>query len=194
MVGKPAQIGVLALQGAFESHIKTFSSIGERAIPVKNVDELMEIKKLVIPGGESTAISMLLEANDLRSPLIERLSQGMPVFGTCAGMIILSRSIIDGRDDQVPLNAIDISVRRNAFGRQIDSFESELKVKGHKEPFPAIFIRAPIDEKVGPDVEIYAEVDGQIVLCGNDSTRVASFHPELSNDTRIHEMFLSIGN
>ena len=194
MVGKPAQIGVLALQGAFESHIKTFSSIGERAIPVKNVDELMEIKKLVNPGGESTAISMLLEANDLRSPLIERLSQGMPVFGTCAGMIILSRSIIDGRDDQVPLNAIDISVRRNAFGRQIDSFESELKVKGHKEPFPAIFIRAPIVEKVGPDVEIYAEVDGQIVLCGNDSTLVASFHPELSNDTRIHEMFLSIGN
>ena len=194
MVGKPAQIGVLALQGAFESHIKTFNSIGERAIPVKNVDELMDIKKLVIPGGESTAISMLLESNDLRSPLIERLSQGMPVFGTCAGMIILSRSIIDGRDDQVPLNAIDISVRRNAFGRQIDSFESELKVKGHKEPFPAIFIRAPIVEEAGPDVEIYAEVDGQIVLCGNDSTLVASFHPELSNDTRIHEMFLSIGN
>ena len=187
------QVGVLALQGAFESHIKTFETMGIEAIPVRSTQDLERVHKIVIPGGESTAIQMLLESSSLRQPLSERLSHGMPVFGTCAGMIVLSKVILDGREDQSPLNAIDIVVRRNAFGRQIDSFESEINVKGLTEPFPAVFIRAPIVEAVGDDVEVYAKVDDQIVLCGNASTLVASFHPELSSDTRIHEMFLSLG-
>ena len=187
------QVGVLALQGAFESHIKTFETMGIEALPVRSTQDLERVHKIVIPGGESTAIQMLLESSSLRQPLSERLSHGMPVFGTCAGMIVLSKVILDGREDQSPLNAIDIVVRRNAFGRQIDSFESEINVKGLTEPFPAVFIRAPIVEAVGDDVEVYAKVDDQIVLCGNASTLVASFHPELSSDTRIHEIFLSIG-
>ena len=187
------QVGVLALQGAFESHIKTFETMGIEALPVRSTQDLERVHRIVIPGGESTAIQMLLESSSLRQPLSERLSHGMPVFGTCAGMIVLSKVILDGREDQSPLNAIDIVVRRNAFGRQIDSFESEINVKGLTEPFPAVFIRAPIVEAVGDDVEVYAKVDDQIVLCGNASTLVASFHPELSSDTRIHEIFLSIG-
>ena len=187
------QVGVLALQGAFESHLKTFETMGIDAVSVKTVEDLNRIERLVIPGGESTAIQMLLESNSLSGPLKERLHEKMPVFGTCAGMIVLSRSILDGREDQSPLNAIDIVVRRNAFGRQIDSFESPIEVKGLSEPFPAIFIRAPIVESVGDNVNVYAKVDDQIVLCGNASTLVASFHPELSSDTRIHEMFLSLG-
>jgi 5'-phosphate synthase pdxT subunit len=186
------QVGVLALQGAFESHIKTFQKIGVNALPVKSPDDLEQVDRLVIPGGESTAISMLLNLNSLRAPLQKRISEKMPVFGTCAGMIVLSKTVLDGREDQIPLNAIDITVRRNAFGRQIDSFESELEVKGLNEPFPAVFIRAPIVESVGNSVEVYARVNGQIVLCGNDSTLVTSFHPELSDDNRIHEIFLSI--
>ena len=187
------QVGVLALQGAFESHLKTFETMGIDAVSVKTVEDLNRIERLVIPGGESTAIQMLLESNSLSRPLKERLHEKMPVFGTCAGMIVLSRIILDGREDQSPLNAIDIVVRRNAFGRQIDSFESPIEVKGLSEPFPAIFIRAPIVESVGDNVNVYAKVDDQIVLCGNASTLVASFHPELSSDTRIHEMFLSLG-
>jgi len=187
------QVGVLALQGAFESHLKTFETMGIDAVSVKTVEDLNRIERLVIPGGESTAIQMLLESNSLSGPLKERLHEKMPVFGTCAGMIVLSRIILDGREDQSPLNAIDIVVRRNAFGRQIDSFESPIEVKGLGEPFPAIFIRAPIVESVGDNVNVYAKVDDQIVLCGNASTLVASFHPELSSDTRIHEMFLSLG-
>ncbi len=193
MAGKDLHVGVLALQGAFKSHLKTFEMMGIEALPVRSVQDLDRVHKIVIPGGESTAIQMLLESNSLRGPLSERLNQGMPVFGTCAGMIVLSKVILDGREDQSPLNAIDIVVRRNAFGRQIDSFESSIDVKGLSEPFPAVFIRAPIVEAVGDDVDVYAKVDDQIVLCGNASTLVASFHPELSSDTRIHEMFLSLG-
>ena len=114
------------------------------------------------------------------------------MFGTCAGMIVLAREVLDGRDDQKPLGAIDITVRRNAFGRQVDSFESEIEVSGLDEPFPSVFIRAPIVESIGEGVEVYARVDEKIVLCGTDSILVASFHPELSNDARIHEMFLSL--
>ncbi len=193
MAGNDLHVGVLALQGAFESHLKIFRAMGIEALPVKSSQDLERINRIVIPGGESTAIQMLLESNALRQTLSERLNHGMPVFGTCAGMIVLSKVILDGREDQSPLNAIDIVVRRNAFGRQVDSFESSIDVEGLSEPFPAIFIRAPIVESVGDDVDVYAKVDDQIVLCGNATTLVASFHPELSSDTRIHEMFLSLG-
>ena len=186
------KIGVLALQGAYASHLKTFASLGVKALEVRTPEDLERVDRLVIPGGESTTISMLLDSNGMRVPIQESISEGMPVFGTCAGMIVLAREVLDGRDDQKPLGAIDITVRRNAFGRQVDSFESEIEVSGLDEPFPSVFIRAPIVESIGEGVEVYARVDEKIVLCGTDSILVASFHPELSNDGRIHEMFLSL--
>lgn len=186
------KVGVLALQGAYASHLKTFASLGVEALEVRTPEDLEKVDRLVIPGGESTTISMLLDSNGMRVPIQESISEGMPVFGTCAGMIVLAREVLDGRDDQKPLGAIDITVRRNAFGRQVDSFESEIEVSGLDEPFPSVFIRAPIVESIGEGVEVYARVDEKIVLCGTDSILVASFHPELSNDGRIHEMFLSL--
>ena len=186
------KVGVLALQGAYASHLQTFASIGVEVLEVRTPEDLETIDRLVIPGGESTTISMLLDSNRMRVPIQESISEGMPVFGTCAGMIVLAREVLDGRDDQKPLGAIDITVRRNAFGRQVDSFESEIEVSGLDEPFPSVFIRAPIVESIGEGVEVYARVDEKIVLCGTDSILVASFHPELSNDGRIHEMFLSL--
>ena len=186
------KVGVLALQGAYASHLQTFASIGVEVLEVRTPEDLETIDRLVIPGGESTTISMLLDSNGMRVPIQESISEGMPVFGTCAGMIVLAREVLDGRDDQKPLGVIDITVRRNAFGRQVDSFESEIEVSGLDEPFPSVFIRAPIVESIGEGVEVYARVDEKIVLCGTDSILVASFHPELSNDARIHEMFLSL--
>ena len=186
------KVGVLALQGAYASHLKTFASLGVEALEVRTPEDLEKVDRLVIPGGESTTISMLLDSNGMRVPIQESISEGMPVFGTCAGMIVLAREVLDGRDDQKPLGVIDITVRRNAFGRQVDSFESEIEVSGFDEPFPSVFIRAPIVESIGEGVEVYARVDEKIVLCGTDSILVASFHPELSNDGRIHEMFLSL--
>ncbi len=186
------KVGVLALQGAYASHLKTFASLGVEALEVRTPEDLEKVDRLVIPGGESTTISMLLDSNGMRVPIQESISEGMPVFGTCAGMIVLAREVLDGRDDQKPLGVIDITVRRNAFGRQVDSFESEIEVSGLDEPFPSVFIRAPIVESIGEGVEVYARVDEKIVLCGTDSILVASFHPELSNDGRIHEMFLSL--
>ena len=186
------KVGVLALQGAYASHLQTFTCLGVQVLEVRTPEDLENIDRLVIPGGESTTISMLLDSNGMRVPIQESISEGMPVFGTCAGMIVLAREVLDGRDDQKPLGAIDITVRRNAFGRQGDSFESEIEVSGLDEPFPSVFIRAPIVESIGEGVEVYARVDEKIVLCGTDSILVASFHPELSNDGRIHEMFLSL--
>ena len=186
------KVGVLALQGAYASHLQTFASLGVEALEVRTPEDLEKIDRLVIPGGESTTISMLLDSNGMRVPIQESISEGMPVFGTCAGMIVLATEVLDGRDDQKPLGAIDITVRRNAFGRQVDSFESEIEVIGLDEPFPSVFIRAPIVESIGEGVEVFSRVDEKIVLCGTDSILVASFHPELSNDGRIHEMFLSL--
>ena len=186
------KVGVLALQGAYASHLQTFAGLGVQVLEVRTPEDLENIDRLVIPGGESTTISMLLDSNGIRGPIQESISEGMPVFGTCAGMIVLATEVLDGRDDQKPLGAIDITVRRNAFGRQVDSFESEIEVIGLDEPFPSVFIRAPIVESIGEGVEVFSRVDEKIVLCGTDSILVASFHPELSNDGRIHEMFLSL--
>ena len=186
------KVGVLALQGAYVSHIEALSSLGDEALEVRIPADIEKIDRLVIPGGESTTISMLLDWNGMRTPIQESISRGMPIFGTCAGMIVLAREVLDGREDQTPLGAIDITVRRNAFGRQVDSFESDIEVTGLDDPFPSVFIRAPIVESIGEGVEVYARVDEKIVLCGTESILVASFHPELSNDGRIHEMFLAM--
>jgi 5'-phosphate synthase pdxT subunit len=148
---------------------------------------------IVIPGGESTTISLMLDRNELRAPLAERLAAGMPALGTCAGMILLATSVLDGRQDQRSFGVLDIDVRRNAFGRQIDSFEADLDVRGlDGGPVHAVFIRAPIVERVGPTVEVLAEIDGGPVAVRDGATMATAFHPELSDDVRLHELFLSV--
>ncbi len=186
------RIGVLALQGAVELHLHALERLGVEAVEVRRAEHLDRVDGLILPGGESSTISKLLVLNDLFDPLAERLAAGMPAFGTCAGMIMLASEILDGRDDQRCFGAIDIAVRRNAFGRQIDSFETDLHVIGLAEaPVHAVFIRAPVVESVGPGVEILAAVEeGRPVACRQGSVLVTSFHPELSPDLRLHEMFV----
>jgi pyridoxal 5'-phosphate synthase pdxT subunit len=187
----PATVGVIALQGAFRRHAEVLEDLGVTAVEVRTPDGLREVDALVLPGGESTTITALLDSAGLREPLSERLAGGMPTLGTCAGMILLAAEVLDGRPDQVPLGAIDLSVRRNAFGRQRESFEAELDVADLPGgPLPAIFIRAPVVTRVGRGVEVLAEVDDGPVLCRAGAVTVASFHPELGDDRRLHERFL----
>lgn len=184
-------VGVLALQGAVALHARALARLGAEVVEVRSPEQLAGVDALVIPGGESTTISKLLEANEMSDLLAERLAGGLPVLGTCAGMIVLAREVIDGRADQRCFGAIDISVRRNAFGRQVDSFEADLVVAGLDEaPVHAVFIRAPFVERVGADVEVLAEVDLHPVACRQGRVLVTSFHPELSADLRVHELFL----
>jgi 5'-phosphate synthase pdxT subunit len=169
--------------------------LGAQPTEVRTTEELAGVDALVLPGGESTTMSLLLESAGLLTPLSDRLRDGMPAFGTCAGMILLAAEVVDGRPDQHRLGAIDIAVRRNAFGRQIDSFETDLDVVGFDSPLPAVFIRAPVVERVGPEVTVLASVtgtDGQArpVLCQQGPVLVAAFHPELSGDLRLHRAFL----
>jgi len=184
-------VGVLALQGAFAAHAAILEPLGAATVEVRTSEQLSTVDALVIPGGESTTISMLLERSAMLEPLRERIAGGLPVFGTCAGMILLSTEIRDGRDDQHALGAIDLAVTRNGYGRQIDSFESDLEVEGLDEPFHAVFIRAPLVERAGDAVEVLATVDGDPVLCRQGSVLVAAFHPELSDDDRIHRRWLA---
>lgn len=185
------KVGVLALQGAVDRHARALRSLGAEPREVRNPTDLAEVDALVLPGGESTTMSMLLDSSGLHTPIAKRLAEGMPALGTCAGMILLGSEILDGRADQRCFGAVDISVRRNAFGRQIDSFEADL-VLGELDggPFRAIFIRAPFVERAGPDVEVLATVDGHPVLCRQGAVTVAAFHPELTDDARLHERFL----
>lgn len=185
--------GLLALQGAVDLHRHALERLGVHAVEVRTAEQLAAVDALVIPGGESSTMSKLLILNGLVEPLAERLSDGLPAFGTCAGMIVLAEEILDGRTDQVSFGAIDIAVRRNAFGRQIDSFETDLPVSGvGDEPVHAVFIRAPVVERVGEGVEVLATVDdGRPVGCRQGSVLVTSFHPELGSDLRVHELFLS---
>jgi 5'-phosphate synthase pdxT subunit len=186
------KVGVLALQGASARHAAMLARLGAQPVAVRSCGELGTVDALVLPGGESTTMSMLLESSGLFDPVAERLAGGMPAFGTCAGMILLGHDILDGRADQRCFDAIDITVRRNAFGRQIDSFEADLAVAGSEGvPVHAVFIRAPVVETVGAGVEVLATVDGQPVLCRQGPVLVAAFHPELGDDPRLHELFLS---
>ena len=186
-----AKIGVLALQGATEVHARTLADLDSHPVPVRTPEDLSGLDALVLPGGESTTMSMLLDSSGLREPLAERLADGMPAFGTCAGMILLASDVLDGRPDQRSFGVIDVAVRRNAFGRQVDSFEADLDVAGLTGgPFPAVFIRAPVVERAGDGVEVLASVDDRPVLCRQGSIMVAAFHPELSDDLRLHELFL----
>lgn len=184
------KVGVLALQGAFAAHIVILRDLGVDAFEVKTNEQLASVDALVIPGGESTTMSMLLVKGGMLEPLRGRVADGMPVFGTCAGMILCSEKIEDGRPDQHCLAAIPIVSRRNGYGRQIDSFEADLDVTGLDAPFHGVFIRAPIVDSVADEVTVLATVDGQPVLCSHGPVTVASFHPELSGDTRLHRRWL----
>lgn len=188
-------IGVLALQGAFRRHVEAFDALGRSAVEVRRPHELDDVDALVIPGGESGTMSMLLERGELFEPIAERLADGMPAMGTCAGMILLGTEVLDGRPDQRCFGVIDITTRRNGYGRQIDSFDTALDVTGLDDTFDASFIRAPIVERVGDDVTILARVDDRPVLCTSGPVMVAAFHPELptpdgTSDLRIHRRFL----
>ena len=167
--------------------------LGVTARPVRRASELGDLDGIVIPGGESTTICRLLDVFDLREPLSERLANGLPAFGSCAGMIVLAAEILDGRADQRPLRAIDIVVRRNAFGRQVDSFETDLEVAGVPDgPVRAVFIRAPWVERCGPDVTVLADVGEHPVAVRQGNILATSFHPEVSGDDRLHALFLGL--
>ena len=186
------KVGVLALQGAFARHSEVLTGLGAVPLEVRTPGDLDAVDAMVVPGGESTTMSMLLDSSGLRPSLAERLADGLPVLGTCAGMILLAVRVTAGRDDQRSFGAIDIDVRRNGYGRQVDSFEDQLSVTGLDGPFHGVFIRAPVVERVGSDVEVLATVDGVPVLCREGAVLVSSFHPEMSGDGRIHERFLDL--
>ena len=186
------KIGVLASQGAFVEHIAIMRQLEVEALPVRLPREFAGLDGLIIPGGESTSISKLMRAYHLLSRVRELAHEGLPIFGTCAGMILLAKEILDS--DTVPLGVMDIRVRRNAFGRQKDSFETELSIPvlGEK-PFPGIFIRAPIIEQVNNGVDILAKLtDSTIVAARQGKLLASTFHPELTNDLRFHQYFLDI--
>ena len=189
------RVGVLALQGDTREHLAALREAGAEATTVRRLAELDAVDALVIPGGESTTMSHLLRELDLLEPLRARLADGMPAYGSCAGMILLASEINDagvpGRE-ALPLAGIDMTVRRNAFGRQVDSFEDDIDFVGLETSVHAVFIRAPWIEDLGPNVEVLAELDGRPVLAHEGRFLVASFHPELTDDTRLHQRFLDL--
>jgi 5'-phosphate synthase pdxT subunit len=184
-------VGILALQGAVSAHQSVLDGLGVATALVRTPDDLKGVDAIVLPGGESTTIWMLLKSNGLAEQLERRLHDGMPALGTCAGMILLAADVLDGRSDQGSLGALDVSVRRNAFGRQVASFEADIDVKAMDGPaFPAVFIRAPFVERVGDGVEVLAVVDGHPVAVRQGAVLATAFHPELSGDDRVHAMFV----
>jgi len=189
------KIGVLALQGDFREHINSLSDCGVNAVPVKTKEEIQKIDALVIPGGESTTIAKLARSFDLFDLIKKRITDGMPTYGSCAGMILLADRVEDAIVGQETFGGINMTVRRNAFGRQVDSFETDLRFEGITQPsIKAVFIRAPWVERVGPDVEVLAEVnvDGSThpVAVRQGNLLATSFHPELTGDNRIHKYFV----
>jgi 5'-phosphate synthase pdxT subunit len=185
------RVGVLALQGAFREHILALEALDVAADPVRLPEHLAELDGLVIPGGESTAIAKLMDTYGFFDALTEAARDGLPVWGTCAGAILVASEVEDALPDQRTLGIMDIAVRRNAYGRQVDSFEADLHVKrlGH-EPFRGVFIRAPWIERVGDGVEVLAEHEGRVVAARDGAVVATTFHPELTGDTRMHRYFL----
>ncbi len=191
MSGK--RIGVLALQGNFREHLRTLAACGAQGAPIRLPAELEQVDGLIIPGGESTTIGRLLEKFGLLEPVQLAARRGKPLLGTCAGMIVMAKDIVDGVPGQARLALMDITVRRNAFGRQVDSFEAPLDVKGLEGPrFPGVFIRSPLVERLGPGVEALAAVEGRPVAVRQSNLLALSFHPELTEDRRLHRLFLSM--
>ena len=182
------KIGVLAVQGAFAEHMTILGAIGVEGVEVRLPSELEDLSGLILPGGESTAQRRLIDRWGLREPILELARSGAPIFGTCAGMILLSRDIADGDESVFPL--LDVDVRRNAFGRQLDSFETDLQVPVlGDQPVHAVFIRAPIIERIGPGVDVLARLDdGRIVAVRERNVVATAFHPELAGETRFHRL------
>ena len=185
-------VGVLALQGAFDAHVRRLAELGVESRLVKDISDLDDLDGIILPGGESTTMSNLLVASGLGVVLTSRLHDGLPVFGTCAGMIMMAHTIHDGRPDQISMDAMDIQVRRNGYGRQNDSFEQDISITSLDSPFHALFIRAPVIESMGSNVEVLASVGEHPVLVRQAHALASSFHPELVSDLRVHEIFLSM--
>ena len=188
--GSDLTVGVLALQGAFDVHRQRLEQLGATAPLVRTPADLVGLDAIVLPGGESTTMSHLLTTSGLFDDLKGRLLDGLAVFGTCAGMILCATDVLDARPDQRGFDLIDVTVRRNGYGRQLDSFEADLSVVGLADDFHAMFIRAPLVERVGHDIEVLARHDGVPVLVRSRRCTVSAFHPELTDDTRLHQLFL----
>ena len=187
------KVGVLALQGDVREHVRALGECGASAMAVKTAAEIQSCDALIIPGGESTTISKLARAFGLFDLITSRIQEGMPVYGSCAGMILLANEVLDAIEGQESFGGLDVTVRRNAFGRQVDSFEADIAITGITEPeFRAIFIRAPWVEQVGPNVEVLAEVSGHPVAVRQGSILATSFHPELTGDNRVHRFFVDV--
>ena len=192
MAGNAERVGVLALQGDFREHLAVLRGLGADAVPVRRPEELDDIRGLVIPGGESSVMDKLARAFGLAQPLREAVANGLPVYGTCAGLIMLADTVLDGIAGQQTIGGLDVAVRRNAFGSQVDSFETDLEIPAlGDEPVHAVFIRAPIVESVGERATALAAVDGRVVAVEQGNLLGTSFHPEITGDTRFHEYFLS---
>ncbi len=194
-------VGVLALQGDVREHLATLAECDVVARPVRRATELAEVDALVLPGGESTTIDKLARAFDLREPILDRIKQGMPAYGSCAGMILLADRVVDAIEGQLTFGGIDMTVRRNAFGRQVESFEEDLPFAGVEgDPVRAVFIRAPWVEEVSPAVEVLATItsmegtpaEGRIVAVRQGNLLATSFHPEITGDTRVHRLFVEM--
>jgi 5'-phosphate synthase pdxT subunit len=203
------QVGILALQGDVREHRLALTELGAATREVRRPDDLIGLEGIVLPGGESTTMSLLLDSSGLMDPLRKQLDAGLPAFGTCAGLILLATEVVDGRPDQQHFGRIDVSARRNGYGRQIRSFEAELDVPALGDtPLHAVFIRAPVVVRAGPDVEVLAELPAAVeedladaatpptehrpVLCRQGPVLVSAFHPELTGDRRLHGLFLSM--
>jgi 5'-phosphate synthase pdxT subunit len=191
------RVGVLALQGDVREHAAVLEDLGADPVVVRTPPDTAGLDALVVPGGESTTMSLLLASSGLEGELRQMVADGLPMLGTCAGMILLATDVLDGRPDQRSFGAIDVAVRRNGFGRQVRSFETDLDVKGLDSPMHAVFIRAPLVERVGPEVDVLAEVDlpgspgeRRAVVCRQGHVIVSAFHPELSGDPRLHAELL----
>jgi pyridoxal 5'-phosphate synthase pdxT subunit len=184
------KVGVLGLQGDVREHARAIETSGGTPVVVKRAHELQSVDALIIPGGESTTIGKLLDRFDLLDGLVQRVDSGMPLYGTCAGLILMARSISGEQDAPHRLNVMDVAVRRNAYGRQVDSFETDLSMPGIDD-FRAVFIRAPIIEDVGADVDVLAVHDDHPVIVRQGRLLASSFHPEMTGDTRVHAFFLN---
>jgi len=186
------RIGVLALQGAFRAHVARLAELDVATREVRLPDDLRAVDALVMPGGESTTMSNLLTSSRLFDEIKARLSDGLPVLGTCAGLILLATEVLDGRPDQRSFGVLDVTARRNGYGRQLDSFETDLVVDGLDAPFHGVFIRAPRVVATGPAVQVLAEHDGDPVLVRQGPVLATAFHPELTADARLHRQFVEL--
>lgn len=189
MAGSAPRVGVLALQGAFREHVRALRRLGADAVEVRTPDELAAVDALVLPGGESTTMDILLGTTGLRAPLQDRIDAGMPAFGTCAGLILLATDLEDGVEGQRTLAALDVTARRNGYGRQVASFEADVAL-GDETPMHGVFIRAPRITRVGEDVEVLATYGDEPVAVRRGPIMAATFHPELTDDDRLHARFL----